>query len=95
MAKIVTSEYAFDLVVPQLEEMNDDDFFSFCLQNKHLKIERDENHQIIFMPPEGISASAMNFNIALALGKWNELKNDGRVWFFGWLLSSGHVYAFS
>jgi len=77
MAKILTSEYTMDLVVPQLEAMSDDDFFSFCLQNKHLKIERDENHQILFMPPEGTNAAAVNFRIALAFGKWNEIKNNG------------------
>lgn len=78
MVKILTSEYTMDLVAPQLDGMTDDDFFSFCLQNKHLKIERDENHQIIFMPPEGISSSNMGVNIATDLNNWNRSEKKVR-----------------
>lgn len=66
-----------DLIAPQLEGMADDDFFIFCLQNKHLKIEREENHQIIFMPPEGLATAAMNADILYELARWNKEKNKG------------------
>lgn len=79
MAKILTSEYTLDLVMPQLESMTDDEFFAFCQQNKHIKIERDENHQIIFMPPEGFETATKNFDISLALGNWNKGKKMGVV----------------
>ena len=77
MSKILTSEYTLDFVLPQLESMDNDEFFAFCQQNKNLKIERDENRQIIFMPPEGIETSAMNGNVFLELGMWNKEKNAG------------------
>jgi Uma2 family endonuclease len=77
MAKIVTSEYTLDLVAPQLEGMTDDEFFTFCLQNKHLKIERDEKHQILFMPPEGLEISAKNGSIFFELAVWNKQKGLG------------------
>jgi Uma2 family endonuclease len=79
MAKILTSEYSLDLIAPQLENMTDDEFFDFCGQNKHTHIERDENHQIIFMPPGGIHTSAMNVTIASKLFNWNSGKNIGIV----------------
>lgn len=68
-----------ELIAPQLEDMSDDDFFSFCLQNKHLKIERDETHQIIFTPPEGISSSNFGINIATDINNWNRIKNKGKT----------------
>lgn len=71
MAKILTSEYSMDLFAPQLEDMSDDEFFSFCEQNKHIHIERDENHQIIFMPPVSTEYSALNFELNVDLGIWN------------------------
>jgi Uma2 family endonuclease len=77
MAKIVSSDYTLDLVAPQLETMTDEEFFHFCLQNKHIHIERDENHQILFMPPEGIETSAINASIATFLSVWNMSKGLG------------------
>lgn len=79
MAKILTSEYSMDLYAPQLENMSDDEFFSFCEQNKHIHIEREENHQIIFMPPEGIQTSAINAGIAARLFIWNSATQPGIV----------------
>jgi len=46
MAKIVTANYELDLEVLSLNNMTDDEFFDFCVQNKNVKIERDENDQI-------------------------------------------------
>ncbi len=80
MAKILTSEYSLDILAPQLEAMTDDEFFGFCLQNKHLKIERDENHQILFTPPEGLETAAMNGIIYLTFGIWY-MQNDAGIAF--------------
>jgi Uma2 family endonuclease len=77
MAKIVTTDYTLDVVMPQLEHMSDEEFFSFCVQNKHIKIERDENHQILFMPPEGSFTANENFKIAVKLGTWIEENKAG------------------
>jgi Uma2 family endonuclease len=77
MAKLVTPEYELDLVFPPLENMTDEEFFHFCNQNKHLKIERTASGQIIFMPPEGIATAQTNFNIGLELGFWNKQTKAG------------------
>jgi Uma2 family endonuclease len=79
MAKIVASDYTLDLVAPQLETMTEEEFFHFCLQNKHIHIERDENQQILFMPPEGIQTSATNSTINGYLTIWNMSKQSGVV----------------
>lgn len=71
MAKIVASDYTLDHVAPQLETITEEELFHFCLQNKHIHIEREENHQILFMPPEEIETSNTNMNIGVLLGTWN------------------------
>lgn len=79
MAKIVASDYTVDLVAPQLETMTEEEFFHFCLQNKHFHIEREENHQILFMPSEEIETSNTNMNIGVLLGIWNMQFKLGKV----------------
>lgn len=63
MAKIITAGYNLDLEHPAINNMTDDELFSFCSQNKNVKIERDENNQILIMAPTGIGTSSKNFDI--------------------------------
>lgn len=79
MAKIVTADYYLDLEHPVLNNMSDDEFFDFCAQNKNVKIERDENKQILIMPPAGNESSAKNSKINLELGLWNKKTRLGIV----------------
>ena len=41
--------------IPAQESMTEEDFFRFCSANKHVRIERDENKQILIMPPAGLN----------------------------------------
>jgi Uma2 family endonuclease len=59
--------------------MTDDELFSFCSQNKNVKIERDENNQILIMAPTGIGTSSRNLNICALLFLWNSQSNSGKV----------------
>lgn len=77
MAKIVTSDYYLDLEHPSLDNMSDDEFFNFCVQNKNIPLERDENHQILIMAPAGNDSSARNFKISGILFLWNEKNQLG------------------
>src|ERR1700712_5673493 len=77
MAKIITSQYAFDLKYAPFEHMGDEEFFNFCEQNKHIPIERDENHQILFMPPVTSEYSAKNIEITTDLTIWNRKLKSG------------------
>jgi Uma2 family endonuclease len=77
MAKIITADYELDLEVPSLKNMTDDEFFDFCAQNKNVKIERDENHQIYIMAPAGNLSSSQNLEIAGQLFLWNKKTKFG------------------
>ncbi len=72
MAKIITADYNLELEHPALDNMSDDEFFSFCVQNKNIRIERDENKQILIMAPAGNDSSAKNSKLNLELGLWNK-----------------------
>jgi Uma2 family endonuclease len=72
MARIITADYNYELKHPAFDNMSDDEFFSFCVQNKGLNIERDENKQILIMPPEGNDSSAKNSILNFDLFLWNK-----------------------
>lgn len=72
MAKIVTADYDIDLEVPSLNNMTDDEFFEFCVQNKNTRIERDNHKQIYIMAPVGNLSSSQNFEISGQLFLWNK-----------------------
>lgn len=65
------------LELPAQESMTEEEFFRFCTANKHLKIERDENKQILIMPPSGLESDNQSFSIGLELGKWNSMHKKG------------------
>jgi Uma2 family endonuclease len=56
--------------------MDDDVFFDFCQDNKHLRIERNADGTIIIMPPTGTLTGEKNSEIAVDLGLWRR-KNGG------------------
>jgi hypothetical protein len=53
--------------------MDDDVFFDFCQDNKHLRIERNADGTIIIMPPTGTLTGEKNSEIAVDLGLWKRL----------------------
>lgn len=77
MAKIMFPQYSLDIQFPPSENMTDEEFFLFCEQNKHVPIERDENHQILFMPPATSESSNKNGEIFIDLGIWNRKLKAG------------------
>ncbi len=94
MAKIVTSDYYYDLEYPSLDNMSDDEFFNFCAQNKSIKIERDENKQILIMPPAGLESSAKNNQISFELELWNRKSKSGITFdSSGRIFFAGYIYA--
>jgi Uma2 family endonuclease len=79
MAKIITADYNLELDHPALDNMSDDEFFSFCVQNKNIRIERDENKQILIMAPAASDSSAKNAELNFALVEWNKKYKMGIV----------------
>ncbi len=65
------------LELPAKESMTEEEFFRFCAANKHIKIERDENHQILIMPPAGLESDNQSFSLGLQLGNWNAKSKAG------------------
>lgn len=65
------------LELPAQESMTEDEFFRFCAANKHIKIERDKNKQILITPAAGLESDSRSFSIALELGKWNSIYHAG------------------
>ncbi len=59
--------------------MTDDELFSFCSQNRDVRIERDENNQILITAPTGLGISSKNFEICGLLFLWNSQSNSGKA----------------
>ena len=55
--------------------MDDDTFFEFCQDNKHLRIERNPDRTIIIMPPTGTLTGEKNSEISADLTIWK--RNNG------------------
>lgn len=58
------------LKFPPDTQFTDDELFRFCAANKELRIERDQNGQIIIMPPTGGMSGNRNFKVNTLFGKW-------------------------
>lgn len=77
MARIITAEYEMELQYPPFENMTDEELFHFCEQNKHVPIERDDNHQILFMPPVSSEYAGKNSSLNADLVIWNRKLKSG------------------
>src|ERR1051325_658620 len=61
------------------EEMNKEEFYAFCIANKHLRIERDENNQIYIMPPVFGDTGNKHSEILAEIVIWNRKGKLGRT----------------
>ncbi len=62
-----------------LDRMTDDEFFQFCQENQDLRIERNENLEIIFMTPTGSISGYYNNEVSRQLANWNVEKKLGKT----------------
>src|SRR5258708_3737499 len=60
------------LKIPEHYPMTDDELFELCVANKELRIERDENSQLIIMSPAGGITGNINFKLTTIFGEWVE-----------------------
>ena len=56
---------------PRSREFDDDFFFALCQANETVRLERDTNGNIIFMPPIGTDTGRYNFEMSVEIGIWN------------------------
>lgn len=79
MTLYLEEKYRLPLYLPDKEEMSNEEFFEFCVANKHLRIERDEQNQILIMAPAGGESGRKHIKIATALEIWNTKTSSGVV----------------
>src|SRR6478736_2005728 len=60
------------LRIPETYPMTDDELFAFCAANKELRIERDEEGQLIIMSPAGGITGNLNFRLTAIFCEWVE-----------------------
>lgn len=71
---------AITLQIPRrIDVFSDDELYDFCAANPELRIERDENGQIIIMPPTGLESSFINNELQTETSIWNRQAKAGRV----------------
>ncbi|NJL47657.1 MAG: Uma2 family endonuclease [Leptolyngbyaceae cyanobacterium SM2_5_2] len=63
-------------LVPQ-SRLTREQFYTFCRQNRDLRIERNANGEIMVMPPAFSDTGNRNFKVALQLGRWAEQEGSG------------------
>lgn len=67
----------FEINVDAFGRLSDEEFFHFCQDNNHLRIERDHTGKINIMSPTGSKSGNRNFNLSLKLGVWNQQHQKG------------------
>jgi len=56
---------------PQLTRLTDEEFFDLCQHNPTLRLERNADHEIIFMPPAGSESSHKSGEVYGQIWLWN------------------------
>lgn len=60
-------------------DMDDAEFYTFCLENNELRIERDPDGKIIIMPPTTSETGRWNSKIHIEIGLWNRMTKMGET----------------
>lgn len=61
------------------DRMGDALFFQFCVQHRDLRIERNQNKEIVIMAPTGSETGNHNSEVLIDLGIWNRKYKLGYV----------------
>jgi len=59
-------------------DMTDEEFFQFCMDNKHMRIERDKDRNIIIMPPVNFDSGERESDVITDVKVWCR-KNTGKA----------------
>lgn len=76
-----------------LTRLTDDEFFNVCQHNPDLRLERNAEHEIIFMPPAGAESSRKSGEVYFQLMLWNRQHQLGYVFesSAGFMLPDGSI----
>jgi Uma2 family endonuclease len=69
----------FEVKFPERLKLTDEEFFAFCQENRHLRMEKTSKGEILIMAPTGGETGRTNFNIVTKLGIWNEQAQLGEA----------------
>ncbi len=64
---------------PQLTNLSDEEFYDLCQHNPTIRLERNADHEIIFMPPAGAESSRKSNEVTFQLTLWNRQHQLGYV----------------
>lgn len=67
----------FEINIDAFGRLSEEEFFHFCRDNDHLRIERDSTGKIVVMSPTGSKSGNRNFNLNVSLGIWNQTHQKG------------------
>lgn len=61
------------------DQLNDEEFYQFCLEQEHVKIERNPDKTIQYISPSYPESSSIILRIAAKMLLWNEQTHQGKV----------------
>jgi Uma2 family endonuclease len=79
MTWVLDEKYKLPIYLGDKEEMTKEEFLKFCTANSHLRIERDEDNEILIMPPVFGETGRKHVKIVSAIDIWNTETNAGVV----------------
>ncbi len=74
---IQTETTPMTVSLPMVAPMTQEEFYSFCLANRDLRIERTAAGEVEIMPPAFSDTGNRNFNLAVQIGLWAEKDGTG------------------
>lgn len=75
--KVRTEYHPVVLHTHPVLDLDEEQFFRFCRQNKDLRIERTAEGDLEVMPPAGWETAHRNMKLAVQLGAWAEQDSTG------------------
>lgn len=79
MTALIDKDVPLPLYLMVKKDMTDEEFILFCTANRHLRIERDEDNQIIVMAPTGGETGSHHSELIFFIQLWNKQHHSGRV----------------
>jgi Uma2 family endonuclease len=77
--RIQTESIPLTVHLSSLTQMTDEQFYTFCLDNRDLRIERSANGDVIIMPPTFSDTGNRNVKIAQQLANWSDQDGTGET----------------
>ncbi len=63
---------------PLLKKLNEQEFYEFCMLNKDLRLELNDEGDLIIMSPTGGKTGIRNFALTVKFGIWSEKDKTGK-----------------